>query len=166
MIFYNFSISRWQMQSFENPQAVAYSSGTRQDLALGLHKWTISNDNRCKPGQSVMFLKTTSCGKEEFTCSNGLCISLDERCDSVQHCEDWSDELDCSPLQLPQSYMKQFAPIKMVNKNVVPVKVTLNLSILSVLDILEMEGSMVLKFVLYMSWFDHRITFVNLKRRH
>ena len=151
------------MQSHEKPEAVAYMSARRQDLALGFYAWTVKNDYDCQPGRHVIYLKTTSCKEEEFTCNNGLCISLEERCDSVKHCKDWSDELDCSPIQLPKSYMKQFAPINIVDKEITPVAVVLNVSILDVLDVLEMEGLMELKFSILMSWFDHRITYINLK---
>lgn len=44
----------------------------------------------------------TLCTAGQFECKNGSsiktggkCISLSERCDSIKHCSDWSDEADC-----------------------------------------------------------------------
>jgi len=35
------------------------------------------------------------CGSYQFACQNGRCISLSDRCDDINHCGDFSDELSC-----------------------------------------------------------------------
>ena len=163
IIFFNFTLNMWQMQSQESPTAVAYSKSLRQDLALGLNTWTVSNDNECQIGEVEVKFKLTTCGKDEFTCSNGLCVSMQERCDSARHCDDWSDEIGCSLTKLPASYMKQFSPIQIINKAIVKVPVSLSLWIDDILEISEIDGSLDIKFGVYMTWIDYRITFHNLK---
>jgi hypothetical protein len=102
-IFYNFTLNMWQLQSHQKSNAVAYSKSLRQDLALGLNTWTVSNDNECQIGEVEVAFKLTTCAENEFTCSNGLCVSILERCDSARHCKDWSDEVGCSLTELPAS---------------------------------------------------------------
>ncbi|CAG0904579.1 unnamed protein product [Darwinula stevensoni] len=36
-----------------------------------------------------------ACAEGKFTCGNGACIDADRRCDTVEDCEDGSDEVDC-----------------------------------------------------------------------
>ena len=38
---------------------------------------------------------TMSCFEDEFTCDDGLCVFLQQRCDGVKHCADNSDETHC-----------------------------------------------------------------------
>ena len=40
------------------------------------------------------------CHEDEFTCADGICIPSDQRCDMVQHCEDYTDELECDTVSL------------------------------------------------------------------
>ena len=162
-IFFNFTLNMWQMQSHITPSAVAYSKSLRQNLALGLNTWMVSNDNECQIGEVEIELKLTTCGEDEFTCSNGLCVSINERCDSARHCDDWSDEIGCSLTKLPESYMKQIPPIQIIDKKIIKVPVTLSIWIDDVLEVSEIEGSLDMKFGIYMTWIDYRITFHNLK---
>ncbi|XP_037775248.1 uncharacterized protein LOC119572299 isoform X2 [Penaeus monodon] len=49
----------------------------------------------------------TACSKDEFTCNNGLCIDLSNRCNGIEECSDSSDE-ECSiMLPLPITYRKE-----------------------------------------------------------
>ena len=162
-IVFNYTLNAWQMQSHEYPNAVAYSKSLRQDLALGLNSWKIVNDNECQIGEVEMELKLTTCGEDEFTCSNGLCVSIHEHCASARHCDDWSDEIGCSLTQLPESYMKKFPPIQIIDKNIIEVPVTLSIWIDDILEVSEIGGSLDMKFGINMTWIDYRIIFHNLK---
>ena len=110
-----------------------------------------------------MELKLTVCGEDEFTCSNGLCVSIHERCDSARHCDDWSDEIGCSLTQLPESYMKKFPPIQIIDEKIIEVPVTLSIWIDDILEVSEIGGSLDMKFGISMTWIDYRIIFHNLK---
>ena len=40
-----------------------------------------------------------TCGSDEFTCGDGTCIPLSQRCDWTEyHCPDGTDEFDCRTL--------------------------------------------------------------------
>ena len=86
-----------------------------------------------------------------------------ERCDSAQHCSDWSDEQDCSVTSLPPSYRAGLPPLTVQQHSLQPAQVTVSVWIDSVLDISELEGTIDLKFGLRTRWLDPRLTFHNLK---
>ena len=88
---------------------------------MGKYNWTIINDNPhcgedkggeagiyrtqlkfsgCKPGfySDSGFVVETEEG--EFTCDDGACISMRERCDQLPDCSDGSDEEGCRMLSL------------------------------------------------------------------
>ncbi|XP_039523070.1 kunitz-type protease inhibitor 1-like [Pimephales promelas] len=41
---------------------------------------------------------STSCGEDQFKCSNGCCVNKEFECDGHQHCGDGSDETNCEQL--------------------------------------------------------------------
>ena len=40
----------------------------------------------------------SACGEDEFACEYGLprCTNIQNKCDGINHCQDASDEKDCS----------------------------------------------------------------------
>ena len=52
----------------------------------------------------------TNCRESQWTCNNGDCISIEDRCDLTDHCSDSSDELDCTKFILPLGYNKMKYP--------------------------------------------------------
>ncbi|KAK3096152.1 hypothetical protein FSP39_023802 [Pinctada imbricata] len=45
------------------------------------------------PFLAEKYIAETSCTPDDFTCTNGQCISLDKYCDGTQDCQDGSDEI-------------------------------------------------------------------------
>merc|ERR1712142_422226 len=71
----------------------------------------VTNDTCTGSGQTEMRLMLTSCNKEQFTCDDGLCISMDKRCDTKQDCEDLSDEKGCILVHFDkEKYLKDIPP--------------------------------------------------------
>ena len=54
----------------------------------------------------------SDCHPEKFTCSNGACIDLSAKCNSIVDCEDGTDEADCEFLVLNEEYSKEKLPVR------------------------------------------------------
>ena len=98
-IEYNDTSSQWILTDAKY-EVTASSTAPKQSYLLGIHEWTISNDN-CEKGKPyTAMVKLTGCNPDgEFTCDDGQCIKMERRCDQVTgkepNCRDESDEEDC-----------------------------------------------------------------------
>ena len=119
--------------------------------------------NRGMPYSTV--LKLSGCKDAEFTCHDGQCIKIEERCDQIMHCRDKSDEKDCSLLVLNEGYNKKVAPFiyDKNRKKVDVVKVDVSTSIQNVIDISEVDNIIELKFDILLEWYEYRVDYHNLK---
>ena len=139
---------------------------TEASLALGTHRVLVDNDP-CTQGKKDKYLtiSISSCTEDQYTCRDGHCVSMEQRCNNIADCPDLSDEIDCSILALGEDYISDFAPVT-VDKDYEVAKVPVNVSveILEILGIDEKEGVLEISFTLFQTWYDPRITFVNLKR--
>ena len=86
---------------------------SHMSFALGKQNWTISGDkHQCSEGNDyTIALKLTGCQENEFTCNDGQCIRMEERCDQLPQCEDKSDEQNCKLLVLEHGYNKKVLPL-------------------------------------------------------
>ena len=72
----------------------------------------------CNNGQPYnITLKLSGCADDEFTCSDGQCIKIVNRCDQIINCRDETDEQDCKLLVLKNGYNKVVPPFTLVLKN-------------------------------------------------
>ena len=53
----------------------------------------------------------TSCSKGEFTCNDGQCIDMEERCDQTTNCLDKSDEENCRMVNMEVGHNLTFLSI-------------------------------------------------------
>ena len=150
-----------------NSKTVATSDASKHSFLLGLTKWTVVGDNiECNKGMPyTAILKLSGCKETEFTCHEGQCVRMGERCDQIIHCRDQSDEDNCSLLVLKKGYNKKVAPFifNKTRKEVDPVKVDVSTSIQNVIDISEVNNIIELKFDILMEWYEYRVDYRNLK---
>ena len=100
----------------------------------------------------------TKCGKNQFTCNDGSCISLNQTCDFHPDCLDHSDEAYCLPLQnIPDYYNKDLSGAG--NRDV-----TLHTKIYQIVDISMEDGTVTIDFLVDAHWNDHRLVFHNIRR--
>ena len=107
-------------------------------------------------------LKMTGCNPEgEFTCNDGQCIKMEERCDQVLDCRDGSDEIGCQIILFKNqdAYNKNIPPI---TKND-PVNVSISITLMKVVEIEETDHSIHLQFKINLQWKDNRVKYQNLK---
>ena len=113
-------------------------------------------------------MKLTACNEGQFTCDDGQCVKMDQRCNQLPNCGDESDETGCEILVLKHGYKKRVPPIKSERKsddNVVPVAVSISLRLLKVVAIEEEDHAIELQFQITLEWKENRATYHNLKSK-
>ena len=100
-------------------------------------------------------LKISACLDGKFTCSNGDCVNMDQRCDQVQDCSDDSDEVNCETLVLKEGYRQSAPPV--------PVSVKISFDVLDIAAIREADNEIDIKFSVKLEWNERRATYHNLK---
>ena len=111
----------------------------------------------------LRYLKLTGCAEGDFTCDDGQCVTMEQRCNQLPDCRDRSDETDCEVLVLGKEYNKNVPPITVDNgiKETVNVSVSIDLS--KVVDINKEDYSIEMQFSITLKWIENRATYQNLK---
>ena len=166
-IQYDSSLSQW---AYSDPRlnVTARSRASQNSFVLGKHNWTVSGDKyQCSEDKEyTLEMKLSGCNSTQFTCDNGQCVNMEERCDQLPQCEDESDEQNCKVLVLQHGYNKKVPPnIVKTKKNkkykLLPVKVSLTLQ--KVIAIEEVDYSISFKFKITLKWYENRVIYQNLK---
>ena len=166
-IHYSDTSGHWELTVAES-KVTAVSDTTKLSYALGLHKWTVKNDvcNNEKP--YTVHLKLTGCSREgEFTCDNGQCVTMEERCDQFSDCDDESDEVDCNILVFKNNYNKRIPPVTSSNtmkRTMVPVQVNISITLFKILDMIETHHTIDFQFEITLEWRENRVVYQNLKK--
>ena len=148
-----------------NKDFVATSDAPKESLLLGPHPWKIYNDSKkCSNNKTYFKIMTMmACGDEEFTCDDGSCVSMEERCDGKSHCFDSSDEKECYRILPKAGYDKFLIPPPLKDKNVLEVKFSVQIQ--NILEIDEMMEIFNVKIKVFREWYDTRLTYMNLKTK-
>ena len=105
-IEFNDSTNLWTLTDAKSIVS-ATSRSTKVSYVLGKHTWEVANDvYECHKGEPYTTqLKLTGCDQQgEFTCNDGQCVRMEERCDQLPNCRDESDEDNCQLLILKNNY--------------------------------------------------------------
>ena len=137
---------------------------------LGKQRWDIDNDINCniegEESEGIRLLKLTGCNTTgQFTCDDGQCVTMDQRCNQHPDCRDRSDETNCKILVLVRGYNKNVPPVPVDDKSNGTVKVSVSLDILKLVDIDEEDYSIEIQFSINLKWVEDRATYQNLKER-
>ena len=121
-------------------------------------------DHYCSGEEGTAVLSLTHCTDDQFTCNNGLCVDISDRCDSNPGCHDLSDEFHCKIINPGKSYQSFIAPPSQSGSyDEDKVVIDVSADIVSILDIDEISSIFHVQFFLHFSWYDPRLTFFNLK---
>jgi len=161
-ITFSRELSVWQIADMSDPTITAVSEAPFRSLALGISTWTVHNDTGCSQDSMVTQLALTSCGVEEFTCWDGVCLPLDQRCDGRPQCRDSTDEMACSVLDLNPSYNRFLAPPSPAGEGT-PLEINVSIDILAMSNFDPIQGNYETKFTLSLEWLDSRLSYNNLR---
>ena len=105
-IEYDPSLNQW-IYSDPRLNVTAKSSAIQKSFSFGKSNWTISGDKyQCSEGKEyTLEMKMTGCSNKQFTCDDGQCVKMEERCDQLPNCDDQSDEQNCKVLLLQHLYI-------------------------------------------------------------
>ena len=161
-IEYNEKNDVWEASVVSLASYAVTKTKVGESMVLGKHLWKISNDSHtCHGGDTYhRYLKMTGCQDSQFTCSDGQCISMNQRCDQITHCIDKSDEKDCKLVSMDGSYNKHIPPFGENWK----AKVNVSLIFLAINNINEILLTVSMKYTIILQWFEtDRIAYHNLK---
>ena len=167
-IRYKDSSNQWVMtDALSSVRAV--SGAIKVSYVLGKHEWTVTGDVfSCSKGQPyTTYLKLTGCYTHEFTCNDGQCVTMEQRCDQVPDCRDKSDEEDCQLLVTEKGYNKKVPPITVnsTNRSIIPAHVNISINILKVIDMEEQDHKIDLQFQITLHWRENdRVVFTEVSR--
>ena len=145
------------------------SYGVIQDLdndkwyPVGRHSWQLFDEDCIDESMSILTL--SRCQTNEFTCSDGTCVPLEDRCDLKPDCEDKSDEEKCQKVLIPENYNSGMAPKQGEpgSKIVQPLDLHLSIEILNFEQIKTLDMSISMALRLNLTWRDRRLQFFNLR---
>ena len=163
-LVWNMETLSWNFVNLRSKKVIAYTNDT-DDYPLGTHKW-IFTDGRCQDNNIVNYrsMNLHSCGDNQFTCKDGQCIDWSLRCDLGYHCQDFSDEENCTIFTVP-NYDKETPPPIMAKGNQLPQLTTVfvSLDIMDILEVNEVDSKVTISFMLSVTWNDARIYFKSLQ---
>ena len=131
---------------------------------FGTHSWTISGSGEMcgrRAGEQVN-LTLSVCLDDQFTCVDGTCVSLEQRCDLTRDCADGTDETNCPLVLLPGGYRSLLPPPAPAPGQPLPLRVEVE-----VLGIPKIGGrtlALTATLRVRVSWLDARLKYLNLKR--
>ena len=185
-IFYNLSESgpgrygTWTLSGTHTGYGYSWDTHATSDLrgkyGRGKNTWNMSAVFYCPRWQmtkmegdvwhGMVSLKLSGCFEGQFTCDDGQCIEMTQRCDQLVHCRDKSDEENCQLVWFTPDYKMLVPPVTTIsstNFTIVPVPVNISLVLMKVVEIEERDHSIHLQFQIILEWRENRVTYHNLK---
>ena len=162
-------ISKWTI-AINLEKTNGTTSAIESSFSLGRQKWLIENDSpECHEGEPYTSqLKMSGCKTDgEFSCDDGQCVNMAQRCDQVPDCTDESDEENCQLLVKGKGYNKGVPPFKVnsTDRSIVPVKLNISIDLLKIVDIEEIDHKIDFKFEITLEWRENnRVVYHNLKQ--
>ena len=105
-----------------------------------------------------MYFTYFKCKDDQFTCNNGICVSMYKRCNGLFDCPDESDEFHCNNVEINERiYRRGVPPTKHGSK----VKIYVSVFLLNI-NRVELPTVFDCKIQLVLKWQDYRLTYKDL----
>ena len=167
-IQYNDNSSQWILTNLVH-SVTAVSDSSKISYVLGKHEWTVTNDVfECNKGQPyTTVLKLTGCNPDgEFTCDDGQCVNMIQRCNQIPNCRDESDEVNCKLVIVKNTYNMKVPPIiPTEGDNFDATKVAISIRLLKIVSMEEVLHKIELQFEVSLEWKENRANYQNLKKK-
>lgn len=153
--------STWVMTSRRYPDIRAHMKiAFIDDYPVGLQRWEVDGDV-CP--DTEMNLMMTVCGAGSFTCNDGTCVKISQRCDLQVNCDDKSDEHECDRVYLGLDYAKHIPPPPPKDQD--HLNITFDLTITAVRTLSLLEQKLALDVIIVLQWVDSRLQYFNLQEQ-
>ncbi|XP_059086853.1 uncharacterized protein LOC131883401 isoform X1 [Tigriopus californicus] len=167
-IYFNDTDQTWVLASLRSPgkRSLVRNDAFKTGFPLGRTPWTLLNTNPDQKGICNLrngeqhFLAFSDCYPDRFTCTNGECIDLEQKCNSVLDCQDGSDEEDCEFLMVDESYAKDKLPKRGNEKS--PLEVFFSIDIGAFPEIDSTNFKVNSDYDINLRWYDPRLKFRDL----
>ena len=151
--------NQWTLRAGDG-NTTALSRAAKISFVLGTRLWRVEEDAAECGREYEVLLTLSGCGEDEFTCGDGQCVGLEDRCDLVQDCRDGADERDCRVVVQGPGYDKELAPFTARGKEIVPVSVDFFMNIQG-MD--QGSGGLEVRMSTRLEWSDHRLHLHDLR---
>ena len=168
LIQWNVSSQRWEIFDSDSNKVMA-SLTTKVDFPTGANSWQLEGENIChlpSTPESGLKLMLSSCGRFEYSCSDGTCIPIESKCDFIPDCWDKGDEKHCHLLNMENmgDYDNDLPAIVLDDDGgIVKKKVKLSVIIEDIEGIEEVMSRYTTTFNMMAEWEDSRLTWNDLK---
>ncbi|XP_063889382.1 uncharacterized protein LOC135116084 isoform X3 [Scylla paramamosain] len=161
-IYWDTANKSWAIRSRKVEGATALWQPLREgNYPFGTKTWKLAGEVcNMLPG-TLVNLTLSICRSDQFTCSDGTCIPLGNRCDLRIDCGDQSDEAQCSVVQLPKGYRNTIPPPP--TKEGSPLQILFYINIIAFPSIVTQDLTYVSTMSLSLRWKDVRLSYLNLK---
>ncbi|XP_064113366.1 uncharacterized protein LOC135220009 isoform X1 [Macrobrachium nipponense] len=160
-IYWDTEMEAWVLKSLK-VEAVAWWKPPEEGMyPYGTQLWTMGSKVCNLAVGETANLTLSICGKGLFTCSDGTCIDVNNRCDLRVDCSDQSDEAGCSLLSIPEGYMENIPPPPITKNEPLHILFTINITYFPQIKTDSLTFDVLLELTL--RWKDTRLTCQNLK---